>query len=443
MEKSDDTRACDPSEKPRSTETEMIDWPLEIRLLLCFGVALLVASFLNLAIYRLAWNRRNVSPWSAAPTGLAPRTLWDRIPVLGWLRLRRESEAWGSRFWVRPMLLELCFGLGAVALYWHALGTDGLYAIDQDKVFTVGANFIHSRLLPHLLFICFLVIVTFIDIDEKTIPDNVTLPGTLLGLLLVTLNPWIFPNSEIRMDHQTYLIWTHIASPDAYPLGMPNAVSLGWALGCLWLWIFALLPRFWHGRYGIQRAWKYFWASLFCGRYRRQTFGLLSVGLVLTLGIWIVASEGGRAWVALDSAVSGMACGTVLIWSVRLVGQATLKREAMGFGDVTLMAMIGSFMGWQATLVVFFIAPVAGLAIGLILLAMHRDDEVPYGPFLCAGALITLLLWPSFWAYLGPVFATFGTRIPAILLLCLGLMALLLAIWAQVKKRFFSSSPEA
>ncbi len=421
----------------------MIDWPLEIRMLLCFGASLFVAGFLNLAIYRLAWNKRNISPWSAPPAGCLPRTILDRIPVLGWLRLRRESKAWGPRFWVRPMLLELCFGIGAAALYWHAMDADGLYAIDQDKAFTVGTQFIHSRLLPHLLFICFLVIVTFIDIDEKTIPDNVTLPGTLLGLLLVTLNPWIFPIGEIRLEHQTYLTWTHAASPNAYPLGMPTAASFGWALGCLWLWIFALLPRFWHGRYGIKRAWKYFWASLFCGRYRRQTFGLLSVGIVLTFGIWFTASQGGRSWLALDSALSGMACGTVLIWSVRLVGQATLKREAMGFGDVTLMAMIGSFMGWQATLVIFFLAPVAGLAIGLILLIMHRDDEVPYGPFLCAAALVTLLLWPSLWAYLGPIFATFGTLIPVLLLTCLGLMALLLAAWVQIKKRFIASSPEA
>jgi prepilin signal peptidase PulO-like enzyme (type II secretory pathway) len=132
-----------------------------------------------------------------------------------------------------------------------------------------------------------------------------------------------------------------------------------------------------------------------------------------------------------------MACGTALIWSIRLVGRATLKKEAMGFGDVTLMAMIGSFIGWQATLVVFFLAPLAGLVVGLIQFVMHREDEVPYGPFLCLATLVTLLSWPSLWNYLAPIFASLGSALPVLLLFCLGLMALLLAVWARIKKNFY------
>ncbi len=48
-----------------------------------------------------------------------------------------------------------------------------------------------------------------------------------------------------------------------------------------------------------------------------------------------------------------------VIWAVRVLGRWTLRMEAMGFGDVTLMAMIGTYMGWQASLVVFFLAPLA------------------------------------------------------------------------------------
>lgn len=342
------------------------------------------------------------------------------------------------------MLLELSFAVAVVAIYLHAFNAEGLYFIEHDAIESVDIDFVLSRFLTHLIFLSLLVIVTFIDIDEKTIPDNVTLPGTLLGLLLVTLNPWTLPISEtIRIDQQIYLSWTHFAAPDVYPVGEFTPGGLGLALGCLWLWIFALLPRFWHGDYGFKRAWKYFWASLFCHRYRRQTYGLLGVGFVLTLGIWLVASQGGRAWVALISSLAGMASGTLLIWSVRLVGRATLKREAMGFGDVTLMAMIGSFLGWQATLVVFFLAPVAGLAVGLVLLTIHREDEVPYGPFLCIGAVVTLMCWSSLWSYLEPIFSTFGSILPVLLLLCLSLMTLLLAVWAKLKKRFLTSPPQA
>ena len=42
------------------------------------------------------------------------------------------------------------------------------------------------------------------------------------------------------------------------------------------------------------------------------------------------------------------------MWAVRIIGTLTLRQEAMGFGDVTLMAMIGAFTGWQSTLLIFF-----------------------------------------------------------------------------------------
>ena len=55
----------------------------------------------------------------------------------------------------------------------------------------------------------------------------------------------------------------------------------------------------------------------------------------------------------------------------------------MGFGDVTLMMMVGAFLGWQAGVVIFFLAPFAGLVVGVLQLVLRRDDEIPYGPFLC------------------------------------------------------------
>ena len=51
-----------------------------------------------------------------------------------------------------------------------------------------------------------------------------------------------------------------------------------------------------------------------------------------------------------------------LTWSVRFLGTLAFRREAMGFGDVTLMAMIGAFLGWQAAVLTFFLAPFFGLA---------------------------------------------------------------------------------
>ncbi len=88
--------------------------------------------------------------------------------------------------------------------------------------------------------------------------------------------------------------------------------------------------------------------------------------------LFLAGDAGYLAEVELPSSLVGMATGMTLIWSVRLVGRFVLGREAMGFGDVTLMGMIGAFVGWQACILIFFLAPFAGLVLGIINFAAGR-----------------------------------------------------------------------
>ena len=119
-----------------------------------------------------------------------------------------------------------------------------------------------------------------------------------------------------------------------------------------------------------------------------------------------VVSAAGSAGKALLSALVGMAASGGLVWAVRVIGTAVLHREAMGFGDVTLMAMIGAFLGWQPCLIIFFLAPFAGLVIGVLRLILFRDREIPYGPFLCLATLVVIVGWAAVWNY------TAATRSP-------------------------------
>jgi leader peptidase (prepilin peptidase)/N-methyltransferase len=61
------------------------------------------------------------------------------------------------------------------------------------------------------------------------------------------------------------------------------------------------------------------------------------------------------------------------------------------------MATIGSFLGWQPTLVVFFIAPVCALVVVAVMFLFRRDREIPYGPYLSLATLIVLLGWKHIW----------------------------------------------
>ena len=84
--------------------------PCHLAVVLFLGLVL--GGVVNWAIYRLAWNQRPISPWGPAPPEAPPRRWSDRLPVLGWLGLRREAALHGSGFWVRPCAIELAMGIG-------------------------------------------------------------------------------------------------------------------------------------------------------------------------------------------------------------------------------------------------------------------------------------------------------------------------------------------
>lgn len=86
----------------------------------------------------------------------------------------------------------------------------------------------------------------------------------------------------------------------------------------------------------------------------------------------------------------GVAAGFGLTWGVRAGAQAALGKEAMGFGDVKLMAGIGGFVGWQGALLTFFLGCLLGSIAGGVRYLFVRDPYVAFGPFLAAGAAITL-----------------------------------------------------
>ena len=57
----------------------------------------------------------------------------------------------------------------------------------------------------------------------------------------------------------------------------------------------------------------------------------------------------------------GLFVGGGFTYAIRQVFTFVFRREAMGFGDVTLMGMIGAFLGWQAAVLTFFLGPFLGL----------------------------------------------------------------------------------
>jgi leader peptidase (prepilin peptidase)/N-methyltransferase len=116
------------------------------------------------------------------------------------------------------------------------------------------------------------------------------------------------------------------------------------------------------------------------------TWGGLIIGLILS-------AAGGLH--ALLMALLGAAVGFAILWLVGLVGKLAFKEEAMGGGDIKMMAMVGAFLGWQGVLLTIFLGAVFGTAIFLPLALVGKKKLVPFGVFLAVGAAVTFLLGPA------------------------------------------------
>jgi leader peptidase (prepilin peptidase)/N-methyltransferase len=92
----------------------------------------------------------------------------------------------------------------------------------------------------------------------------------------------------------------------------------------------------------------------------------------------------------LFNSAAGAFAGGASIYLMGFFGELVFRKEAMGGGDVKLMAMIGSFLGWRLTLLVFFMAPLFGSVVGIILTIKEGRRIIPYGPYLSLAAMISV-----------------------------------------------------
>ncbi|MDD5085832.1 MAG: prepilin peptidase [Candidatus Omnitrophica bacterium] len=94
---------------------------------------------------------------------------------------------------------------------------------------------------------------------------------------------------------------------------------------------------------------------------------------------------------ALADSTLGVLAGGAMIYATGTIGRFVFRREAMGGGDIKLMAMIGAFLGLRLVIITYFVAPILAAPIGIILKLTKKADVIPYGPFLALASLIVIL----------------------------------------------------
>ena len=142
-------------------------------LIVMFG--LLVGSFLNVCIYRLAKNESVVYPNSHCPKCQTQLGLFDLFPVLSYLFLGGRCRYCGKRISPRYACVELLTSAMFLTAY-----------------LTCGFSL---KLFVYLIMFAVFIVISFIDLDWQIIPDQITINGTFLGFLLSFIC-WLQPAPE-------------------------------------------------------------------------------------------------------------------------------------------------------------------------------------------------------------------------------------------------------
>jgi leader peptidase (prepilin peptidase)/N-methyltransferase len=232
-------------------------------------VGLMVGSFLNVCISRLPAGESVVFPGSRCPHCRVPIHWYDNIPVLSYALLRGRCRACHAPISLRYPVIEAATGLAFLV---QAL------AFGEDP----------PLLVSRLVFTALLVALFGTDLETQRLPNVLTIPGAVLG---VVFSFWLPP------------------------------------------------------------------------------------GVV--------------------SSLTGLALGGGLLLAVRWGWHRVTGVEAMGLGDVKMLAMIGAFLGWQEVWIVLFLSSVAGAVVGIGLATLggrSMQSRLPFGTFLAMAAFVASLV---------------------------------------------------
>ncbi len=119
----------------------------------------------------------------------------------------------------------------------------------------------------------------------------------------------------------------------------------------------------------------------------------------MALGLGLSLYPGGISFA--ESLMGGAGAGG-LLWLVGFAAEKALRKEAMGLGDVKLLAMAGTLFGLKAALLGLVFASFLGCLLGIPFLLIRgrtASNHIPFGPFICAGVLIAVLAGDKIWAW--------------------------------------------
>jgi len=298
-------------------------------------LGLAFGSFLNVCATR--WPEEESVAKGRSHCRSCGRTLawWENIPLASWLALRGRCRTCKATVGWRYPLVELAVGGLWAYETWHVLAP-ALDLAEPAAVFCYQLSIVAGM----MVFLWLLVALAVLDAENLWLPDLLTWPGIVLGLLTSFL--WLEAASHLHAR-----LGEMPLSALPMTLSMESVMKLG---------SFLELVRF----PGIN---------------------------IPVLGSLIAVTAGPL-----------LAAGCILL--IRWIYWIVRRREGLGLGDAKLMAMLAAWLGLHGAWLAFSIRCLLGVLAALLLLALPRTQtdgeswamkKLPLGTFVCLGAIVTVL----------------------------------------------------
>ncbi len=390
-------------------------FPADLPQWLIVGIAVFmgacVGSFLNVVIYR--WPRGlsvGEPKRSFCPECGTQLPFWLNLPILSWLLLRGRCYFCKAPIPARYVLVEtvtMLLFLAVCLVFLPSLGWLGVAAL--------------------WVFVSLLVVATGIDAEHFYIPDRINLGGLLIAFAFSALVPAL---------HERDIWWQ----------GLTQSL-IGASCGYVLLWLVVFVGKLFFGRIehdfrekparlriregkspeggydtvlinlGDQ---KYEWGEVFFRKWDRIEIEAEEVKLryeseasdangkreeIISVRQKNAALKQTGFTIFQDSLLidgQRIQLADVSQVTVERLRYARIPREAMGYGDVKLVAMIGAFLGLESLLICLFVASISGALVGVIQKLLGEKlwgRQLPFGPYLAFGALVFLFFGEDLWRW--------------------------------------------
>lgn len=349
-----------------------------------FALGASVGSFVNVVAGRWPLGQDFVAPASRCTTCGRSLSWWENIPILSWIALRGRCRTCGvwigaGHVWIE-LGVGLLFALTVVMLY------GGLLPGETELTWwsRLGAWGTAPMLLAVLTLWGCLIAASLIDAATGYIPLGITSLALAVALVAAVVQGAM----------------TDLSVPAGWPTGTLAAAwqvaglggLVGTAVACALLWA-GWLPRSFAS---IEPD-----RELSPGEARREVlretpFILLPLAGSVVAVLLVRAEPLPGPLGSLGTASVGLLVGGGSIWVTRILGTLGFGREAMGLGDVHLMAAAGAVIGWRDALLAYLIAPFVALGWIAVRGAIARMQggqarELPYGPHLALAVAVAFL----------------------------------------------------